>query len=411
MEGRLRSELSPALIAQVREAVHGEQAALAETALYEAKGGAAHISISGSLAEKRQVSDDLYGEVTTYEAIRRATAAAGADPLVRKIVYHVNSSGGSWDGLDYTAEAIKTAAKPTEAIVYTAAQSAAYFLASQAGKVYAATAGSLAGSIGVAAEVFDRTAAEGQKGVKRYVLTNRDSPDKRPKEEEEEGRALITDRLDDLYQIFERRVVEGRSKNVKGFSAGTIRALAGRSVTAERALELGLIDGILPEMAGGDGNGIDGGLHTMKLAEFIAANSGAREEAALYAASEFGMITPAKAAEQAAAAEAGAAARAGNELAQALAADRERVLELLELSGAALAPGLKEAVTSGASSGEYAKARVRELSAALAAPNAASLGQPRPRLDMAAQLAPRETAPPDALTDEAAIRRMAKSNS
>ena len=110
MESRVRADLSPQLIAEVRAAVQEERDAEGERPRYELKDGAANISINGTLTEKRHLSDDLYGDVTTYADIRRATAAADADPLAREIIYHVNSPGGTWDGVDYTAEAINNLA-------------------------------------------------------------------------------------------------------------------------------------------------------------------------------------------------------------------------------------------------------------------------------------------------------------
>jgi ClpP class serine protease len=179
--------------------------------------------------------------------IFQATRLADADPMVLEIQYHINSPGGYWDGLDYCAEAIKSTQKPTTAVIYTMAQSGGYYLASQADRIVAVTKGSSVGSIGVVVEVFDRTVEDGQKGITRHILTNRAITDKWPKPEEAAGRELIIDRLDQLYAIFENRVIEGRKKQVKGFSVETIRNLAGRTITAEKALVLGFIDGIRSE--------------------------------------------------------------------------------------------------------------------------------------------------------------------
>jgi hypothetical protein len=238
------------------------------------------------------------------------------------------------------------------------------------------------------------------------VLTNRDSPDKRPKAEEEEGRNSIIDRLDDLYRIFEQRAVEGRSKNVKGFSAETVRSLAGRTVTAEKALELGLIDGILSEKAGGISTNTTRGVNTMKLADFLAANPGAGEEIASYAEKELGMLPKAETDRVKTAL---AEARTGvADREAAVQSDRERVLELLDLSGVQLSDSLRAAVRDGADSGEYAKGRVKELNAALGASNTGSLGSPKSEQRLTDQIVPKHTSSKDAVTDEDRLRDMAK---
>jgi ClpP class serine protease len=402
MESRLRSELSPELIADIKAAVHEERDAQAARPRYETRNGEAHIVIEGTLAAKRQVSDELYGDVTTYADITKATHDAEADPLVREIVYDINSPGGSWDGIEDCAEAIKNAAKPTRAIIHTAAQSGGYFLASQTDRIDAATKGSMVGSIGVAAEVFDRTLEDGQKGIKRYVLTNRESPDKRPKVEEAEGRELIIDRLDQLYAIFENRVVEGRAKTRTGFSAEPVRALAGRTVTAEKAQELGFIDGILTERTvqhDRKRSNSTGG--TMTLAEFIEQNPAAKEEIKAYAVGELGLASGVDIAKS----------TIKTYVDEAVSADRVRTLELLELSGVKLSDSLQSAVSNGADSGSYAKKRLREVNEAMAVSNAAALGNPKPAQHLEDQIEPktgRQPGGPDAVMDEEVIRKMAK---
>ena len=275
-EARVRRETPAGLIREIKaEALEwGASGSLP----YKAENGVATISIEGSLEPRRTVSSSLYGETTTYGEIEKATRAAEADPLVEKIRYNINSPGGSWDGVDYCAEVIKQASKPTEAVIFTGAHSAGYYLASQAGKIYAATKGSAAGSVGVAAEYFDREMKDEKEGIKRYVFTNTESADKRPKAGEPEGAAVIQEQLDGYYRIFENRVVEGRRKNIAAFTAENIRQLRGRSVLAEKAMETRLIDGILSEMAEKkpEHNTREG--EGMKLQELLASSAEAKAE-------------------------------------------------------------------------------------------------------------------------------------
>jgi hypothetical protein len=173
-------------------------------------------------------------------------------------------------------------------------------------------------------------------------------------------------------------------------------------VTAEKALELGLIDGILSETAGGTPKTSAGGVNVMKLADFLAANPGAEEEIASYALEKLGME------KIGASALANAEAAALEKSAAAVRADRERVLELLDLSGVKISASLREAVADGADSGDFAKSRVKELTAALGASNAGSLGSPKAEQNLGDQIAPKDRTPEDAVTDEERLRGMAK---
>jgi ClpP class serine protease len=360
-EARVRREMSADIVKEIKAGAL--EWGTAERRPYEAENGVANIGIQGTLEPKRTVSSSLYGETTTYAEIEEAVKAAEADPLVEKIRFGVNSPGGAWDGVDCCAEVIKTARKPTEAVVYTGAHSAAYYLASQCGKIYAATKGSAAGSIGVAAEYFDREKQDEQKGITRYVFTNTESGDKRPKPGEPEGAAVIHETLDQYYAVFENRVIEGRRKNVPGFTAESVRQLKGRPVLAEKAMEIGLIDGILSEMAADKprNNEYTGG--NMTLQEFLASNAEAK--------AEIDALVSKQAREE-------AEKLAAVDVAAVVIADRARILEILSLSGAKVSDETKKAVETGLDAGVYAKARLKSLEGNLNTSNEGGLGNPNP---------------------------------
>jgi ClpP class serine protease len=360
-EARVRREISSDFIKEIR--AEALELGASERTPYRTEGGVARIGIEGTLEPKRTLSSSLYGETTTYGEIGDAVRAAEADPLVEKIRFDINSPGGNWDGVDYCAEVIKQAAKPTEAVIYTGAHSAAYYLASQCGKIYAATKGSAAGSIGVVAEFFDREQKDEREGIKRHVFTNTESADKRPKAGDPEGAAVIREQLDGYYKVFEDRVIEGRRGNVPDFAAENVRQLKGRSVLAEKAMEIGLIDGILSEMAAnGPENKLSGG-QLMTLDEFLSSNAEAK--------AEFDTLVGKQAAEK-------AAGLAEIEKVSVVMSDRARVLEILSLSGAKISEETKKAVETGADAGEYAKARLKSIEGALGASNETGLGSPKP---------------------------------
>ena len=110
------------------------------------------------------------------------------------------------------------------------------------------------------------------------MFTNRESADKRPKAGKPEGAAVIQEQLDGYYRIFENRVVEGRQKNIAAFTAENVRQLRGRSVLAERAMEIGLIDGILSEMAEKEPENNMVKERNMTLKEFLASGAEAKAE-------------------------------------------------------------------------------------------------------------------------------------
>ncbi|MDR3341810.1 MAG: S49 family peptidase [Treponema sp.] len=389
MEKRIRQDLSVELI----EKIKAESATVANAEgqpLYERENGIAKITIYGILEAKRTLSSFFMGDTTTYAEIGEATVAADEDFQVREIQYHINSSGGAWDGLDFCAEIIKNTGKPTTAIIYTGVHSAAYFLASQSDHIYAATKGSMAGSIGVALELFDRTEQEGKKGIRRLVFTNSQSRDKRPDLATEAGASVIQEELDAIYKIFEDRVVEGRS--TKDRSADTmrsnIRSLRGRSVTAERALELGLIDGILSGTA--DPAAVKNnrkGESKMDLKEFLAKNPGAENEILAYARTKIDpkVETDGK-------------------------AESERIHGILTLAGVRLTDDVKQALIGGMTVEAYAVSALTKQREMEAKFNTESIPSPTTVAQLPGEQAgvkPRKEA--EAIATEESVKALAKS--
>lgn len=221
-------------------------ASTAAAGTYQTVDGVAHIGVRGLLVSSRSMWGWLFGETeTVYTDICEATLAADADPAVREVYYHVDSNGGMVDDCDFAAQVIAETQKPTTAIVGANAASGAYYLISGCDQVLAQSRGSMIGSIGVVCSITDYSGMNERSGIKEYEIVNQRSQNKRPKPSTEEGYAVFQEQADELYDVFENRVVEGRSPHVEGFSAENIRKLAGKVVTARRALEAGLIDGII----------------------------------------------------------------------------------------------------------------------------------------------------------------------
>jgi len=205
--------------------------------------GNAIIPIIGVLTPKVNPCAGLFGGAETeYGYIKAAVQKANTDPYVDKIEFHIDSPGGYVDGVDEAAEVIATAEKPTISIVHNMAASAAYWLASQTDHIIASSRTVLAGSIGVAAEITDYSEQDKKHGVKTYVFTSTEAPEKRLDYKTEDGQEKIIARLDDTHNVFIARVANGR-----GITAEVVNKTFGRGgvLIAEKALKAGMIDGII----------------------------------------------------------------------------------------------------------------------------------------------------------------------
>lgn len=217
---------------------------LGENDLYiRDENGGAHIPVAGILTPEVNPCAALFGDSETeYGFIRAAIAQAEADPKVQSLIFEIDSPGGYVDGVDETAAMIAQAKKPTTAMIHNMGASAAYWLASQADNIIAASPAAVVGSIGVAVETVDVSEAEAQMGIKRQVFTSTDAPDKRIDLSTEDGQERLVAELDDLHSVFARKVADGRGTTVDDVNTNYGR---GGVVIAEKALRAGMIDNII----------------------------------------------------------------------------------------------------------------------------------------------------------------------
>ena len=112
-------------------------------------GGVAIIPLHGVMSQRISMIDEMSGGVST-DAVRAKVNAAAADDAVKAIILHVDSPGGSVYGTAELAAAVRKAreVKPVIAQVDSSANSAAYWVASQATEI-AITPGGDAGNIGI----------------------------------------------------------------------------------------------------------------------------------------------------------------------------------------------------------------------------------------------------------------------
>lgn len=178
-----------------------------------------------------------------YGEISQRVRMAAASPDVGSILLYVDSPGGTVAGCDDVAADIAAAAQQKSVIAFASDQcnSGAYYLASQATKIYA-NRSALVGSIGVYTVIVDTSKMAERAGLTVHVIKAGDF-----KAGAIPGVAISADALkeqqrliDGMYDRFVGVVASGRKISRK--RAGELAD--GRVHTAADAVKLGLIDGV-----------------------------------------------------------------------------------------------------------------------------------------------------------------------
>jgi len=210
--------------------------------------GTAIIPVSGVIAKySRMVNGTSQPRGTSVQLLRTQLREALADRAVGSIMLYVESPGGMIDGLAGLADEIYAARreKPVTAYIDDLGASAAYWLASQASRVYANETADV-GSIGIYTIYVDSSERAAQEGL-RFVIC-RSGANKgvgTPGVEiTAENAAVIQERIDAKYQIFLAAVMRGRAG--RGLAAERLAELAdGRTYIAAAAAAEKMIDGVM----------------------------------------------------------------------------------------------------------------------------------------------------------------------
>lgn len=237
-----RALATPDQIDKVTASVQKLQSRTGQFFTFDEETGIVTIPISGTLTPKPEICVSLHdGSQTLYPTIVDATKQAQNLASVKKVRYIYATPGGYVSGVEDAALAIRDCKIETEAVVTDMAASAGYWLASQSNNIIAKSPLASVGSIGVLVEVIDRSDRDKENGIKRFVLTSKNAPEKFPDVGTKSGRDKIITRLTDIEKVFISRVAEGR-----GVSADTVKSDFGRGAvfTAEDALAVGMIDRI-----------------------------------------------------------------------------------------------------------------------------------------------------------------------
>ena len=212
----------------------GEVSANGDNRLLTTAGNSAQIEITGVMTKKPSFMAMIYGGGnTTYREITAAIAAAEQDDNISDITYLIDSPGGNIDGMFDAIEAMKSASKPSKAVVSGTCASAAYALATQADTIEASNVAAVIGSIGIVQTFYTDD--------DEVTITSTHAPNKRPDVTTPEGVAVVRGELDEIHDLFVDAIAEGR-----GVSAIKINADFGQGgvVLANEALKRGMIDAV-----------------------------------------------------------------------------------------------------------------------------------------------------------------------
>jgi signal peptide peptidase SppA len=178
-----------------------------------------------------------------YPAIQAALAEAVADPEVSRIALDIDSPGGTAAGAFETAEAVRQAhaKKPVTAYAGDMATSAAYAIASGAGRIVIPPSGVL-GSIGVVLLHLDRSRMLDEAGVTpSFIYAGAKKIDGNSLQPlSERARRDMQRDIDGLYDRFVDTVVAGRKRLTKT----AIRATEAGVYRGREAIQAGLADDI-----------------------------------------------------------------------------------------------------------------------------------------------------------------------
>jgi len=197
------------------------------------------LPIHGTLVQRASGLEALSG-LTSYSSIARRLDAALADESVRGIVLDIDSAGGEASGVFDLADQIHAArsVKPVWAVANDAAFSAAYALASAAGRVYLTrTAG--VGSIGVIALHVDQSQKDAKDGlIYTPIHAGARKNDGSPHHALSEGaQTAIQTEVDRLYELFVLTVADQR-----GVAPELIRQTEAALYFGQDAIDAGLAD-------------------------------------------------------------------------------------------------------------------------------------------------------------------------
>ena len=193
------------------------------------------IPVAGPLMKQ-----DYCGSLGTASIISLIKMADNT-PSVQRIVFEFDTPGGTVDGTQAFADAIKGATKPTTGIVSGMCCSAGYWAASACDELFASSDTDIIGSIGTMYSIRDNSAAMEKNGVVERTYYADGSKNKNrifTDAKNGDGKALVEQHLNPMNDIFLGSVRSNRAKKVNE------EALTGSTYIGAQAVAMGLVDGI-----------------------------------------------------------------------------------------------------------------------------------------------------------------------
>jgi signal peptide peptidase SppA len=205
-----------------------------------------HLYIKGTLTPNVDPFALLFGDGnTSYQQIQQEVAKLSADDSIKTVYMHINSPGGTVEGVDNTWQALRSLAENKTLIAINEGEiaSGAYWLASAAHKIYSVSETNEQGSVGVLSGYVDWTQYDKNKGIEEKIFTSKNAKLKHPNAEGAQPGydKALQNTLDDLEDIFVDRISQGRGLTVdhihKKFGKGGM--LLGKDAVASK-----MIDGV-----------------------------------------------------------------------------------------------------------------------------------------------------------------------
>jgi capsid assembly protease len=216
------------------------------------EGGVGVLSVRGPMIRHADLFDEISG-ATGMSRVAREIGLALSTPEIRSIVLDLESPGGEVPGdlVDVIRQA--DSIKPVTAYIGNWGMSAAYWIATAAGRVVSHRTAQT-GSVGVRATFVNTKKMEEAMGIEIIEMMADDSPDKIADPTTEHGRALIQRVLNETARDFQTDVAKNRNVSLK-----RVRDDFGKGATvhAPRAAEIGMIDaldtmeGVIAAVGGG----------------------------------------------------------------------------------------------------------------------------------------------------------------
>lgn len=234
----------------------------------EVKNNVAIIPIVGPIMKNPDIFDRVFYGAVSSARIKADFLLLIADASITKIIFYIDSPGGTVDGTQELAQAIYENRGKKDILAYSdgVIASGAYWIASAADAIFISSDTVDIGSIGVIATHIDYSKNDEMFGIKvteifagKYKAIG--SPNKPLSDE---GKAYLQDRVDYIYSIFVSDVARNRGVSIETVLSKMADA---KIFIGQQAIEAGLVDGVstLSDLIEGSKGIIAGVAKTEKL--------------------------------------------------------------------------------------------------------------------------------------------------